>query len=108
MNVLHASEEIEETPDIVHDNQDVILDNDATEDTNELEDKNVSVEENLDDESSYDSESSVKSIAESVKNVVKTEEFQAKPYQTESSDDDDGVQEYVVIASVHGSPTRID
>ncbi|KAF8784552.1 glutamate-rich protein 3-like isoform X2 [Argiope bruennichi] len=105
--VVHsASEEIEETTDIFNDNQDVILSNDVTENTNEIEDKNASVEENLNDESSYDSESSVKSIAESIKNVVKTEEFQSKPYQSETSDDDDdGVQEHIVIASVHGSPS---
>ncbi|GFS34472.1 hypothetical protein TNIN_397721 [Trichonephila inaurata madagascariensis] len=57
-------------------------------------------------ESSNDSESSINSIADSVKNVVRAEEFQVKPYESENSDEDDEVKEYVVVASVHGSPTN--
>lgn len=50
-------------------------------------------------ESSYDSETS--SVAESVKNFVRPE---IKPYASESSDEEDGGKQHVVLASVHGSP----
>ncbi|GFU58102.1 uncharacterized protein NPIL_295731 [Nephila pilipes] len=106
--VIHSpSEEIAENLEIIDDNQDTIIDTDVMEDVIENSDANISIEENLNvvTESSSDSESSANSIADSVKNV-RAEELQVKPYESENSDEDDEVKEYVVVASVHGSPTN--
>ncbi|GIY92107.1 uncharacterized protein CEXT_109401 [Caerostris extrusa] len=100
--IIHSPpEEIEENSEIADADHDTILDNEVSEDIIDHEDKNVSVEENLNVESSYYSDSSGKS--ESGKNII-TGEFHTKLYESESSDEDDVIQEHVVIASVHGSP----
>ncbi|GFW64193.1 uncharacterized protein TNCV_708981 [Trichonephila clavipes] len=106
--IIHSpSEEIGENS-IIDANQDII-DTDVIEDIVE-NDTNISIDENLNvsvtSESSNDSESSINSIADSVKNVVRAEEFQVKPYESENSDEDEEVKEYVVVASVHGSPSN--